>query len=61
MSPYQIVFDKGYHLPVEIEHRAYWEAKQCNLAYDQAGKQRKLYSKSARNFSCLIHSKLYSR
>ncbi|RDX77645.1 hypothetical protein CR513_42197, partial [Mucuna pruriens] len=37
-----IVFDKAYHLVVEIEHRAYWAVKQCNLAYDQAGKQRKL-------------------
>ncbi|RDY01097.1 Retrovirus-related Pol polyprotein, partial [Mucuna pruriens] len=26
---------------VEIEHRAYWAVKQCNLAYDQARKQRK--------------------
>ncbi|RDY04728.1 Tf2-11, partial [Mucuna pruriens] len=36
MSPYQIVFGKAYHLPVELEHRAYWFVKQCNLAYDQA-------------------------
>ncbi|RDX83353.1 hypothetical protein CR513_35733, partial [Mucuna pruriens] len=41
MSPYQIVFSKACHLPMEIEHRAYWAIKQCNLAYDQAGKQRK--------------------
>ncbi|RDX75400.1 hypothetical protein CR513_44722, partial [Mucuna pruriens] len=41
MSPYQIVFSKAYHLPVEIEHKAYWAVKQCNLAYDQARKQRK--------------------
>ncbi|RDY05600.1 hypothetical protein CR513_10545, partial [Mucuna pruriens] len=39
MSPYQIVFGKACHLPMEIEHRAYWAVKRCNLVYDQAGKQ----------------------
>ncbi|RDX95500.1 hypothetical protein CR513_21969, partial [Mucuna pruriens] len=41
MSPNWIVFDKACHLLVEIEHKAYWAIKQCNLAYDEAGKQRK--------------------
>ncbi|RDY03690.1 gag-pol, partial [Mucuna pruriens] len=37
MSPSWIVFSKSCHLPMEIEHRAYWAVKQCNLDYDQAG------------------------
>ncbi|RDX64271.1 gag-pol, partial [Mucuna pruriens] len=41
MSPYWIVFGKTYHLPIELEHKAYWVVKQCNLAYDQAREQRK--------------------
>ncbi|RDX86566.1 hypothetical protein CR513_32090, partial [Mucuna pruriens] len=42
MSPYQIVFGKVCHLPIELEHQAYQTVKKCNMAYDQAGEERKL-------------------
>ncbi|GJT21908.1 reverse transcriptase domain-containing protein [Tanacetum coccineum] len=39
-TPYKLVYRKNYHLPFEIEHRAYWALKNCNPDLIAAGEKR---------------------
>ncbi|KAL0396388.1 UNVERIFIED_CONTAM: hypothetical protein Scaly_0087200 [Sesamum calycinum] len=42
MSPYHLVFGKACHLPMEMEHKAYWAVHKCNFNMGQTGMEKKL-------------------
>nr|GEY38284.1 reverse transcriptase domain-containing protein [Tanacetum cinerariifolium] len=41
-TPYKLVYVKSCHLPIELEHRAYWALKHVNFDFKTAGDHRKL-------------------
>ncbi|GKF00794.1 reverse transcriptase domain-containing protein, partial [Tanacetum coccineum] len=41
-TPYKLVYGKACHLPIELEHKAYWALKQANFNLEIAGDHRKV-------------------
>lgn len=40
LSQYQVVFGKSCHLPVELEHKAYWAMRKINVDFKKVGTTR---------------------
>nr|GEV78107.1 reverse transcriptase domain-containing protein [Tanacetum cinerariifolium] len=50
-TPYKLVYGKSCHLPIELEHRAYWDLKHVNFDLKTAGDHRKLQLNELRPFT----------
>nr|GEX13770.1 reverse transcriptase domain-containing protein [Tanacetum cinerariifolium] len=41
-TPYKLMYEKACHLPIELEHKAYWALKQANFNLAVAGNHQKV-------------------
>ncbi|GKA66174.1 reverse transcriptase domain-containing protein [Tanacetum coccineum] len=41
-TPYKLVYGKACHLPIKLEHKAYWALKHCNFDLKTAGDHQKV-------------------
>nr|GEU58142.1 reverse transcriptase domain-containing protein [Tanacetum cinerariifolium] len=48
-TPYKLVYGKSYHLPIELEHKAYWALKHVNFDLKTTEKTKKLHDSKIKN------------
>ncbi|GKA01222.1 reverse transcriptase domain-containing protein [Tanacetum coccineum] len=53
-TPYKLVYGKACHLPIELEHKAYWALKHTNFDIKTAGDHRKVQLKVLMNFVIML-------
>jgi len=61
LTPFQLVHGKSYHLPIELDHKAYWALKFLNFDPNVASEHRKLqlHELEELRFQAYENSKLY--
>nr|GEX18312.1 reverse transcriptase domain-containing protein [Tanacetum cinerariifolium] len=48
-TPYKLVYEKACHLPIELEHKAYWALKHANFNLQTTGDYRKVQHNELRD------------
>nr|GFB79731.1 reverse transcriptase domain-containing protein [Tanacetum cinerariifolium] len=48
-TPYKLVYGKACHLPIELEHKAYWALKQAYFDHTVAEKTKKIHDSKIKN------------
>ncbi|GJT37229.1 reverse transcriptase domain-containing protein [Tanacetum coccineum] len=48
-TPYKLVYRKACHLPIKLEHKAYWALKHCNFDLKTTEKMKKIHDSKIKN------------
>nr|GEZ69232.1 reverse transcriptase domain-containing protein [Tanacetum cinerariifolium] len=48
-TPYKLVYGKSFHLPIELEHKAYWALKHVNIDLKTVEKTKKIHDSKIKN------------
>ncbi|GJU75195.1 reverse transcriptase domain-containing protein [Tanacetum coccineum] len=58
-TPYKLVYGKACHLPIELEHKAYWALKHTNFDIQTAGDHRKVQLNELNELPCQASREIF--